>query len=45
MYNNMRGRDGVFKIAIVEDNPAAAGKLKDFLERFSKENEESFDIA
>lgn len=45
MYNSMRGRDGVFKIAIVEDNPAAAGKLKDFLKRFSKENEESFDIA
>lgn len=34
----------MFKIAIVEDNSAAAEKLKGFLERFAGENEESFDI-
>lgn len=35
----------MFKIAIVEDNEAAADKLKGFLERFGSENEENFEIT
>lgn len=34
----------MYKIAVVEDNPAAAEKLKGFLERFSREQKEEFDI-
>lgn len=34
----------MFKIAIVEDNAAAAEKLKCFLERFAGENKESFEL-
>lgn len=35
----------MFKIAIVEDQPEAAEKLKGFLERFASENGEVFDIT
>lgn len=41
----MKGRSNVFKIAIVEDNPAAAEKLKEFLERFAGENDECFEMT
>ncbi|HIT05888.1 MAG TPA: response regulator transcription factor [Candidatus Scybalocola faecipullorum] len=35
----------MFKIAVVEDNPAAAERLKSFLEQFAKENDEIFEIV
>lgn len=35
----------MFKIAIVEDNHAAAEKLQGYLERYAEENGEKFDIA
>lgn len=35
----------MFKIAIVEDNAAAAGKLDGFLKRYAEENREQFEIT
>ncbi len=35
----------MFKIAIVEDNSAAAGKLESFLKRFADENGQNFEIT
>lgn len=35
----------MFKIAIVEDNPAATEKLQGYLERYAQDNKEKFDIA